>query len=123
MPELSLPSEPSFKIGAKGGISLRWRVLAGNLITSLLAVAFAGAVAWGGWGDLRKREAAARSLDAFELVMKANSLIPVERTAWYAVATPDIKNNNESRHGLVSNISGSTVAEAYGLFTCQSQVT
>lgn len=88
MPELSLPSERSSKIGAKGGISLRWRVLAGNLITSLLAVAFAGAVAWGGWGDLRKREAAARSLTAFELVMKANSLIPVERTAWYAVATP-----------------------------------
>lgn len=88
MPELSVPSDHSREIGAKGGLSLRWRVLAGNLITSLLAVAFAGAVAWGGWGDLRKREAAARSLDAFELVMKANSLIPVERTAWYAAATP-----------------------------------
>lgn len=88
MSELSLPSVHSSKIGAKGGISLRWRVLAGNLITSLLALAFAGAVAWGGWGDLRKREAAARSLNAFELVMKANSLIPAERTAWFAVATP-----------------------------------
>jgi len=62
VPELSLPTEHSSKIGANGGISLRWRVLAGNLITSLLAVAFAGAVAWGGWGDLRKREAAARAL-------------------------------------------------------------
>jgi len=88
VPELSPPSERPRENGAKGAISLRWRVLAGNLITSLLAVAFAGAVAWGGWGDLRKREAAARSLTAFELVMKANSLIPVERTAWYAVATP-----------------------------------
>ncbi|HEY6601159.1 MAG TPA: methyl-accepting chemotaxis protein [Xanthobacteraceae bacterium] len=51
-------------------------------------MAFAVAVAWGGWGDLRKREAAARSLTAFELVMKANSLIPVERSAWFAAATP-----------------------------------
>ena len=87
MPELSLPPEPSSANRTKGGISLRWRILAGNLITCLLAVAFAVAVAWGGWGDLRKREAAARSLTAFELVMKANSLIPVERSAWFAVAT------------------------------------
>ncbi|QQO18178.1 HAMP domain-containing protein [Bradyrhizobium diazoefficiens] len=88
MPDVSLLPERSSDNRTKGGISLRWRVLAGNLITSLLAVAFAGAVAWGGWGDLRKREAAARSLTAFELVMKANSLIPAERTAWFAAATP-----------------------------------
>ncbi|MEH2608238.1 methyl-accepting chemotaxis protein [Bradyrhizobium sp. AZCC 1693] len=87
MPELSLPPEPSSANRTKGGISLRWRILAGNLITCLLAVAFAMAVAWGGWGDLRKREAAARSLTAFELVMKANSQIPVERSAWFVVAT------------------------------------
>lgn len=110
MPELSLPSEHSSKIGAKGGISLRWRVLAGNLITSLLAVAFAGAVAWGGWGDLRKREAAARSLTAFELVMKANSLIPVERTAWYAVATPVDPATSEKLSALDKTIANTDAA-------------
>src|SRR5262245_39944636 len=83
MPELSMPPEPSSANRTRGGISLRWRILAGNLITCLLAMAFAVAVAWGGWGDLRKREAAARSLTAFELVMKANSLIPTERSAWF----------------------------------------
>jgi methyl-accepting chemotaxis protein len=95
MSDLSTPSAGTSANLREGGISLRWKVLAGNLITSLLAVAFAVAIAWGGWGDLRKREAAARSLTAFELVMKANSLIPVERSAWFAVtnaadaATPD----------------------------------
>src|SRR5215469_9900309 len=87
MPEIFSSPERSTANRSKGGVSLRWRILAGNLITSLLAVAFAIAVAWGGWGDLRKREAAARSLTAFELVMKANSLIPAERTAWFAATT------------------------------------
>ncbi|MDA9489963.1 methyl-accepting chemotaxis protein [Bradyrhizobium sp. CCBAU 11361] len=110
MPELSLPSEPSFKIGTKGGISLRWRVLAGNLITSLLAVAFAGAVAWGGWGDLRKREAAARSLTAFELVMKANSLIPAERSAWFAITTPADPASPEKLSALDKTIANTDAA-------------
>ena len=87
MPEFSPPPERPSANRSKGGVSLRWRILAGNLITSLLAVAFAMAVAWGGWGDLRKRETAARSLTAFEQVMKANSLIPAERSAWFAVTT------------------------------------
>src|ERR1700741_4910773 len=69
------------------GLSLRWRVLAGNLITSLLAVAFALMIAWSGWADLSKREAAARSLSAFELVMKATSLIPAERSVWFSLGT------------------------------------
>jgi len=77
------------------GLSLRWRVLAGNLITGLLAVAFALVIAWSGWADLRKRQAAARTLTAFELVMKATSLIPGERSVWFSLetsltaATPD----------------------------------
>jgi methyl-accepting chemotaxis protein len=62
-------------------------VLAGNLITSLLAVAFALVIAWSGWADLSRRQAAARSLSAFELVMKANSLIPAERTVWFSLGT------------------------------------
>ncbi|WFU41774.1 methyl-accepting chemotaxis protein [Bradyrhizobium sp. CB82] len=94
MSDLSFPPERS-SVSRQKGISLRWRLLAGNLITSLLAVAFAAAIAWNGWGDLRKSEAAARALSAFELVMKANSRIPAERSAWFAVmgladaATPE----------------------------------
>ncbi|WP_458195349.1 methyl-accepting chemotaxis protein [Bradyrhizobium sp. UFLA05-153] len=88
MSELPSPSEHSSANRSKRGISLRWKILAGNLITGLLALAFAVSVAWDGWRDLRKREAAARALTAFELVMKANSLIPAERTAWFAVTGP-----------------------------------
>ncbi|WP_439375576.1 methyl-accepting chemotaxis protein [Bradyrhizobium sp. PMVTL-01] len=94
MSDPSFPPERS-SVSRQKGISLRWRLLAGNLITSLLAVAFAGAIAWNGWGDLRKSEAAARALSAFELVMKANSRIPAERSAWFALmgladaATPE----------------------------------
>src|SRR5690348_2040489 len=51
-------------IHGQGGVSLRWRVLAGNATTGLLAVAFAVAVAWSGWSDLRKREQAGQSLAA-----------------------------------------------------------
>jgi hypothetical protein len=71
----------------KGGISLRWRVLAGNATTGLLAVAFAVAVAWSGWSDLKKRESAGRSLAAFELTMKATSQVPLERAAWNALGS------------------------------------
>ncbi|MBW7962223.1 methyl-accepting chemotaxis protein [Bradyrhizobium sp. BR 10261] len=94
MSDLSRPPERS-SVNRQKGVSLRWRLLAGNLITSLLAVAFAAAIAWSGWGDLRKSEGAARALSAFELVMKANSRIPAERSAWFAVmglndaATPE----------------------------------
>ncbi|WP_271603177.1 methyl-accepting chemotaxis protein [Bradyrhizobium sp. CCBAU 45384] len=94
MSDLSFSPERS-SVSRQKGISLRWRLLAGNLITSLLAVAFAAAIAWSGWGDLRKSESAARALSAFELVMKANSRIPAERSAWFAVmgltdaATPE----------------------------------
>jgi methyl-accepting chemotaxis protein len=63
-------------------VSLRWKVLAGNLATGLLALAFAGAIAWSGYTDLRKRESAAKALNAFEQVMKAASQIPVERSVW-----------------------------------------
>ena len=93
MSDLSFPERSS--VSRQKGISLRWRLLVGNLITSLLAVAFAAAIAWNGWGDLRKSEAAARALSAFELVMKANSRIPAERSAWFVVmgladaATPE----------------------------------
>ncbi|MBW7968051.1 methyl-accepting chemotaxis protein [Bradyrhizobium sp. BR 10289] len=107
-----MPSERSSNIGTKGGVSLRWRVLAGNLITSLLAVAFAGAVAWGGWGDLRKREAAARSLTAFELTMKASSLVPTERSAWFAVATPVEPASPEKLAALDKTIAGTDAAIA-----------
>ena len=62
-------------------------MLAGNLITGLLAVAFALVIAWSGWADLRKRQAAARTLTAFELVMKATSLIPAERSVWFSLGT------------------------------------
>nr|WP_092239782.1 methyl-accepting chemotaxis protein [Bradyrhizobium sp. Gha] len=94
MSDLSFPPARS-SVTRQKGISLRWRLLVGNLITSLLAVAFAAAIAWNGWGDLRKSEAAARALSAFELVMKANSRIPAERSAWFVVmgladaATPE----------------------------------
>jgi methyl-accepting chemotaxis protein len=65
-----------------GGISLRWKVLAGNLATGLLALGFAGVIAWGGFTDLRKRENAAKSLHAFEQIMNASSQIPAERAVW-----------------------------------------
>jgi hypothetical protein len=64
-------------IHVKGGISLRWRVLAASATTGLLAVAFAVAVAWSGWSDLSKREQAGQSLAAFELTMKATSQVPL----------------------------------------------
>ncbi|MBR0965825.1 HAMP domain-containing protein [Bradyrhizobium diazoefficiens] len=73
---------------AKGGVSLRWQVLAGNLLTGLLAVAFAGSIAWGGLADLRKREQAARALTAFEMNMKVGSQIPLERSVWNLFANP-----------------------------------
>jgi methyl-accepting chemotaxis protein len=73
---------------ASGAASLRWKVLAGNLVTGLLALAFAGAVAWGGLADLRKRELAAKSLAAFEAVMKAASQVPVERGVWSPLSKP-----------------------------------
>ncbi|WP_315741571.1 MULTISPECIES: HAMP domain-containing methyl-accepting chemotaxis protein [unclassified Bradyrhizobium] len=69
-----------------GGASLKWRVLAGNLVTALLALTFAGLVAWTGWTDLREREQSARVLTAFESVMKVNSQIPLERSAWNLLA-------------------------------------
>jgi methyl-accepting chemotaxis protein len=73
---------------ASGAASLRWKVLAGNLVTGVLALAFASAVAWGGLADLRKRELAAKSLAAFEAVMKAASQIPVERGVWSPLSKP-----------------------------------
>ena len=94
----------------EGGISLRWKVLAGNLVTSLLAVAFAITIAWSGWGDLRKREAAARSLAAFELVMKANSLIPVERTIWFAVTNAAEAATPEKLAALDKTVAGTDAA-------------
>jgi methyl-accepting chemotaxis protein len=71
----------------KGGISLGWRVLAGNTTTGVLAIAFAVAVAWSGWSDLQKRDIAGRSLVAFELTMKATSQVPLERSAWNALGS------------------------------------
>jgi len=65
-----------------GVVSLKWKILAGNLLTGLFAVAFACALAWSGWADLRKREQASRVLGAFELVMKVNAQIPLERSQW-----------------------------------------
>jgi methyl-accepting chemotaxis protein len=74
-------------IQGKGGVSLRWRVLAASATTGLLAVAFAVAVAWSGWSDLQKREQAGQSLAAFELTMKATSQVPLERSAWNALGS------------------------------------
>jgi methyl-accepting chemotaxis protein len=71
-----------------GGISLRWKVLAGNLATGLLALAFAGAIAWGGFTDLRKRASAEKSLNAFEEIMKAANQIPAERAVWAPLTKP-----------------------------------
>jgi hypothetical protein len=45
------------------------------------------------------------------------------RSKRQAVATPETRNNSESRHGEVNIISGSMAFDACGLFTCQSQVT
>jgi methyl-accepting chemotaxis protein len=83
MPHQRPPAKP-----ASGAASLRWKVLAGNLATGLLALAFAGAVAWGGLADLRQRELAAKSLAAFEAVMKAASAVPVERGVWSPLTKP-----------------------------------
>jgi methyl-accepting chemotaxis protein len=69
-------------------MSLRWKVLIGNLTTGLLALAFAVALAWGGYSDLRKRESSARSLDAFEQLMKSASQVPFERGAWSPLSKP-----------------------------------
>ena len=69
-----------------GAVSLKWKILAGNLLTGFFAMAFAFALAWSGWGDLRKREQAARVLDAFELVLKVNAQIPLERSQWNLLA-------------------------------------
>src|SRR5690242_15327690 len=70
------------------GMSLRWKVLVGNLTTGVLALVFAVALAWSGYSDLRKRETAAKSLDAFEQLMKAASQVPVERGAWSPLSKP-----------------------------------
>jgi len=83
-----MTAEHSTAALAKGGVSLRWQVLAGNLVTGLLALAFAGSIAWGGLSDLRKREQAARALTAFEAEMKVGSQIPIERTVWNLFANP-----------------------------------
>ncbi|WP_315719098.1 MULTISPECIES: HAMP domain-containing methyl-accepting chemotaxis protein [unclassified Bradyrhizobium] len=69
-----------------GAVSLKWKILAGNLLTGFFAMAFACVLAWSGWGDLRKREQAARVLDAFELVLKVNAQIPLERSQWNLLA-------------------------------------
>ena len=69
-----------------GAVSLKWKILAGNLLTGVFAMVFACVLAWGGWGDLRKREQAARVLNAFELVMKVNAQIPLERSQWNLLA-------------------------------------
>jgi methyl-accepting chemotaxis protein len=71
-----------------GGMSLRWKVLVGNLTTGLLALVFAVALAWSGYSDLHKRETAARALGAFEQLMKAASQVPVERGAWSPLSKP-----------------------------------
>ncbi|WP_257168958.1 methyl-accepting chemotaxis protein [Bradyrhizobium sp. SRS-191] len=71
-----------------GAVSLKWKILAGNLLTGLFAMAFACMLAWSSWGDLGKREQAARVLDAFELVMKVNALIPLERGQWILLSAP-----------------------------------
>ncbi|WP_035655190.1 HAMP domain-containing methyl-accepting chemotaxis protein, partial [Bradyrhizobium sp. STM 3809] len=69
-----------------GAVSLKWKILAGNLLTGFFAMAFAVALAWSSWGDLGKREQAARVLDAFELVLKVNAQIPLERSQWNLLA-------------------------------------
>ncbi|MGJ4887452.1 methyl-accepting chemotaxis protein [Bradyrhizobium sp. HKCCYLRH3099] len=71
-----------------GAVSLKWKILAGNLLTGVFAMAFACMLAWSSWGDLGKREQAARVLDAFELVMKVNALIPLERSQWNVLGAP-----------------------------------
>ncbi|CCD86594.1 putative receptor/sensory transducer [Bradyrhizobium sp. ORS 285] len=71
-----------------GAVSLKWKILVGNLLTSFFAMAFACVLAWSSWGDLGKREQAARVLDAFELVMKVNAQIPLERNVWNVLAAP-----------------------------------
>ncbi len=49
---------------------------------------------------------------------------PAADFAWRkAVAQPETKNSRLSRQGELSIISGSSVAEAKGDFTCQPQVT
>ncbi len=79
----------------RAGVSLRWRVLAGNLVTGLLALVFAAAIAWSGLSDLRKREQAARALNAFELTMKIGSQIPLERSVWYFFTKPEAASADE----------------------------
>ncbi|MGJ5201281.1 methyl-accepting chemotaxis protein [Bradyrhizobium sp. HKCCYLRH1030] len=69
-----------------GAVSLKWKILAGNLLTGFFAMAFAFALAWSGWGDLRKRERAEQVLDAFELALKVNAQIPLERGQWNLLA-------------------------------------
>jgi signal transduction histidine kinase/HAMP domain-containing protein/ActR/RegA family two-component response regulator len=71
-----------------GMSSLGWKVLAGNLTTGLLALAFALAVAWASVTDLRKREMAAQCLAAFEAAMKATNQIPYERAVWGPLSKP-----------------------------------
>jgi methyl-accepting chemotaxis protein len=88
MAELAKSGPRSQDQTATSGMSLRWKVLIGNLTTGLLALAFAVALAWGGYSDLRKREMAAKSLDAFEQLTKAASQVPVERTAWSPLSKP-----------------------------------
>ena len=110
MSELSTSPHGSSVTLLSGGVSLRWRVLAGNLITSLLAVAFAIVVAWSGWADLDKREAAARSLTAFELVMKATSLIPAERSVWILLGNTATAATPEKLAALDKTIAGTDAA-------------
>jgi hypothetical protein len=75
-----------------------------------LAVAFAIAIAWSGWADLDKREAAARSLTAFELVMKATSLIPAERSVWILLGNTATAATPEKLAALDKTITGTDAA-------------
>ena len=104
MSDHAMRHEGSLATSESGPVSLRWKVLAGNLATGLLALAFAVAISWGGFTDLRKRKSAAKSLTAFEQIMKAASQVPVERGAWspLAKATPTTADEMLSLDKLVA---------------------
>jgi hypothetical protein len=55
-------------------------------------------------------KAAARSLTAFGLVMKANSLIPAERSAWFAATTPAEAATSEKLSALDKAIANTDAA-------------
>ncbi|MDR3435611.1 methyl-accepting chemotaxis protein [Telmatospirillum sp.] len=63
-------------------MSVRAKILAGNLAIAVLAVGLSVLIAWSAIIDLRQQNAAAKSLKSFGLCLQIGGLVAAERSAW-----------------------------------------